>query len=148
MEGLSHRIVNFIGGLYPLYMHDQVNGVQCARSLVDGTLILPMGEAEDQDEELVTVHWQGDPSRRTVVQGVFMASIAVARYVELHHMAEKAKDTKDEMEGLAHHFEVKTGASLVFDIQDDSELFSLVGKAASRLGKEAVIEIMKKSMGL
>jgi len=148
MEGLSHRIVNFIGGLLPLYIHDEVHGVWCARSLVDGTLIFPMGEAEDQDEELVAVHWQGEPSRRTIVQGVFMASIAVARYVELHNVAERAKDTKDEMAHLAHHFEIKTGASLSFDIQDDSELFPLVGRAVSRLGQEAVIEIIKKSIGL
>lgn len=146
--GLSHRIVGFISNLLPLYIHDEVDGVYCARSLVDGTLILPMDEPEDYEEGFVTVHWQGDPSRVTIVQGVFLASYAVTKYVELRNVAERAKDTKDEMRGLAHHFTVKTGASLSFDMDDDSELFPLIGKAVSKLGQAAVIEIFKKSIGM
>ena len=148
MEGLSHRIVNFISGLIPLYIHDEVDGVWCARSLDDGTLIMPMDGTEDQEEEFVTVHWQGDSSRVSIVQGVFLASYAVAKYVELHNMAENAKGTKDEMRRLAHHFTVKTGESLGFSMNDDSELFPLIGKAVSKLGQVAVIELIKKGMGM
>lgn len=57
--GLSHRIVGFISNLLPLYIHDEVDGVWCARSLVDGTLIVPMDEPEDYEEGFVTIHWQG-----------------------------------------------------------------------------------------
>lgn len=145
--GPSHRIVDFISKLIPLYIHDEVDGVWCARSLVDGTLILPMDESEDYEDGFVTVHWQGDSSRVTVVQGVFLASYAVAKYVELNNIAEKVKDTKDEMLSLAHHFTVKTGQSLSFDMDDDSELFQLIGKAVSRLGQAAVIELIKKGIG-
>lgn len=148
MEGLSHRIVNFISGLLPLYIHDEVGGVWCARSLVDGTLILPMDEPEDHENGLITVHWQGDSSRATVVQGVFLASYAVAKYAELHNIAEKSKDTKEVIRHFAHHFTVKTGGSLSFEMEDDSELFPLLGKAVSRLGQAAVIELIKKSMGM
>jgi len=146
--GLSHRIVDFISKLLPLYIHEEVNGVWCARSLVDGTLILPMDDVDGQEEEFVTIHWQGDSSRVTVVQGVFIASYAVAKYVELRHVAEKYKDTKDEMQHLAHLFTVKTGAFLSFDMDDDSELFPLLEKAVGKIGMEAVIEIIKKQIGL
>ncbi|OGS94604.1 MAG: hypothetical protein A3H31_12810 [Gallionellales bacterium RIFCSPLOWO2_02_FULL_57_47] len=148
MEGLSHRIVNFIGGLIPLYTHDQVDGVWGARSLVDGTLILPMFEEEGEEDGFVTVHWQGDPMRTTVVQGTFIASYAVAKYVELHSIAETNKDTKDEMSHMIHHFEIKTGESLVFNVEDDPELFSLLGKAVGKVGREVVIEVIKKQIGL
>lgn len=144
---LSQRIVDFIDHLHPLYMHEEVGGVWCARSLTDGTLIFPMDEPEDNENGFVTVHWQGDPSRQTVVRGVYLASLAVARYVELHHLAEKAKGTKNEMEHLSHHFTVKTGESLIFDSQN-SGLLELIAKAVGKVGEAAVIEILKKQVGL
>ena len=144
---LSKAIVQFIDHLHPLYIHDEVDGVWCARSLTDGTLILPLDEPEENENGLVAVHWQGDPARRTVVPGVYMASLAVARYVELHHMAENAKGTRDEMERLSHHFTVKTGESLIFEAPE-SGLLELVVKAVGKVGEAAVIEILKKQVGL
>ncbi len=144
---LSQRIVHFIGGLLPLYIEDQVNGVWCARSLTDGTLICPVEEMEEYENGLVTVHWQGDPARQTLVQGVFIASLAVAKYVELHHMAERSKGTRDEIEGMAHHFTIKTGESLTFECPD-SGLLELVLKAVGKVGETAVMEILKKQVGL
>lgn len=119
----------------------------CARSLTDGTLILPLDEPEEYENGLVAVHWQGDSSRQTVVQGVYMASLAVAKYVELHHMAENAKGTRDEVERLSHHFTVKTGESLIFEAPE-SGLLELVVEAVSKVGEAAVIEILKKQVGL
>lgn len=146
---LSQAIVQFIDHLHPLYIHDEVDGVMCARSLTDGTLIYPIDEGDEDENGYVTVHWQGDPSRQTVVQGVYLASLAVARYVELHHMAENAKATRDEMERLSHHFTVKTGESLTFEFElPDSGLFDMVGKAAGKVGEAALIEILKKTLGL
>ena len=144
---LSHRIVQFIGGLLPLYIEDQVDGVWCARSLTDGTLICPVEEMEEHENGWVTVHWQGDPARQTMVQGVFIASLAVAKYVELHHMAEKAKGTREEMERMASHFAFKTGESLTFEAPD-SGLMELVLKAVGKVGEAAVAEILKKQVGL
>jgi hypothetical protein len=146
--GPSHRIVDFISKLLPLYIHEEVEGVWCARSLVDGTLILPMDEPDDYEEGFVTVHWQGDSSRVTTVQGIFIASYAVTKYVELHTLAERSKDTNSEMIRLAHHFTVKTGKSLSFDIEDNSELFQLISKAVSKVGQASLIELIKKSIGL
>jgi hypothetical protein len=144
---LSQAIVQFIDHLHPLYIHDQVDGVWCARSLSDGTLICPVEEDDDNQNGFVSVHWQGDPSRQTVVQGVYMASLAVARYVELHHMAENAKGTRDEMERLSHHFTFKTGESLIFE-SPDSGLLEMVVKAVGKVGETAVMEILKKQIGL
>ena len=144
---LSKAIVQFIDHLHPLYIHDEIDGVWCARSLTDGTLIMPMDEPEENENGFVTVHWQGDPARQTVVQGVYMASLAVAKYVELHHMAENAKGTRDEMERLAHHFTVKTGESLIFE-SPNSGFIELVVKAVGRVGEAGVMEILKKQVGL
>lgn len=144
---LSQDIVQFIGGLLPLYMDDQIDGVWCARSLNDGTLICPVEETAECEDGFVTVYWQGDPARQILVQGVFVATLAVAKYVELHHMAEKAKGTRQEMERLAHHFAIKTGASLTFE-SPDSVLPELVAKAVDKVGEAVVTEALKKLFGL
>ncbi len=148
-EGLSSRIVHFIAALLPLYLNDVHEGIYCARSLVDGTLIVPIEEDEDEDNEdgMVEIHWQGDAARVSVVQGAFVASMAIARYVELHAIPD-SKSTKSEFQHLSHHFTVKTGASLIFGTDDaDIELYRWISKVADRFGVEAVIEILKKSAG-
>lgn len=144
---LSQSIVDFIGHLLPLYIQEQVDGVRGARNLVDGTLILPIDELEDEQDGWVKVKWQGDAGRISEVQGVFIASVAVARYVELHHTATHGKDTQSAMAHLSDHFVVKTGESLVFE-PPDSGLLPLIGKAVTRIGETAVTEILKKAAGL
>lgn len=143
----SQRIVDFIGHLLPLYVQESVNGVWCARSLSDGTLILPIDEPEETADGFVAVHWQGDPTRRTEVQGVFIASVAVARYVELHHTATTSKAMRDEMEHISHHFTIKTGQSLTFE-EPASDLLNLFGQAISKVGEAGVMELLKKAAGL
>ena len=145
---LSQSIVNFISGLLPLYIEEFTEGVWCARSLIDGTLILPLEESEEYENGMVKVYWQGDSSRETVVPGEYIASQAIVRYVELRNIAEKSKETRDEMRHFANHFKFKTGETLCFDMDEDSELFPWIERAVSRLGKEAVIEILKKQIGL
>lgn len=142
----SRRIVAFIANLLPLYVGEEVNGVWCARSLQDGTLIMPTDGAEMPDA-FVLVHWQGDPKRCTQVQGVFIASVAVARYVELSHTATHDSSMRGEMEHISNHFTVKTGEALTFDAPS-SGLLSLVGHAIGKLGEAAVVELLKKQIGL
>lgn len=146
-DNLSQRIVTFIGHLLPLYVEECVNGVWCARSLADGTLILPIDDPEKSADGSVAIHWQGDHTRRTEVQGIFIASLAIARYTELHHTATYSKDMRIEMEHMSNHFTVKTGETLVFE-SPDSGLFELIAKAVGKLGEAAVIEILKKQVGL
>lgn len=146
--GLSQSIVTFIGHLLPLYGEEQVGNLWCARSLSDGTLILPVDEALGEYENgFVTVHWQGDPARQITVQGRFMASVAVARYVELHHIASTASDTRAAMAHMSQHFTFKTGESLDFE-SPDSELIEWIAKAAGKVGEKALVEVLKKLVGL
>jgi len=148
-KGQSESIVAFIANLLPLYQGEEHEGRWCARSLTDGTLILPVvhPDAENADDGWVTVHWQGDPARQSTVLATQMASVAIARYVELHHTATFSKAMRDEMAQMSHHFTVKTGEHLAFELPD-SGLFELVGKAVGRLGEAAVIEILKQHVGL
>lgn len=141
---MSQAIVDFIGHLLPLYVEETAFGARCARSLQDGTLICP---SADPDDEFVTVYWQGDEARQSTVQAVFIASLAVARYVELRHLTEGNKATRAEVQHLSQHFMFKTGESLTFEAPDDNPM-ELVGMAVRRLGEEAVIELLKKAAGL
>lgn len=146
--GLSARIVQFIGGLFPLYQSAEVDRVAAALSLADGTLIFALEETEDNAHGLVRVHWQGDPDRSCEVSGEAMASIAVARYVELHGVSVD-KRTKDNYEVLAQHFTVKTGSSLVLDGgYQVPEEFKLLGRLLEKSGTAVASAMLKKALGL
>ena len=43
----SQKVVNFIANLIPLYIHENYEGKNCARSLTDGTLVLPVLSEEN-----------------------------------------------------------------------------------------------------
>jgi hypothetical protein len=145
-DGTNQRIVAFIANLMPLYVGEHVDGEWCARSLVDGTLILPFRGIEEASDEFVAVLWQGDPQRRTEVLAVYVASLAIARYVELHHSASHSKEMKLEMQHMAHHFTVKTGHALVFD-EPGSDMMEVLARAVGRLGEGAVLEVLKRAAG-
>lgn len=146
-DNSSQRIVNFIGHLLPLYVQESVNGVWGARSLGDGTLILPIDEPEDTADGFVAVHWQGDPTRRTEVQGVFIASVAIARYTELHHTATFSKEMRREIEHISDHFTIKTGKTLTFEAPG-ADLLDMIGRAVGKVGEATVMELLKKTAGL
>lgn len=146
---LSDSIVNFIGGLFPLYEHVVLEGNKvAARCLADGTMIFAVEEDEENENGYVLVHWQGDPSRACETRGEMFATIAVARYAELHAVSAD-KRTRAEYEHLADHFAVKTGGSLVLEREDgDSEAYALVGKLVQRSGTAVAIALLKKALGL
>jgi hypothetical protein len=85
MDGLSQRIVTFIAELMPLYTYQFADGHDCALSLVDGTLYMPLAEhGTEREEGWVAVLWQGDGHRRSEVPGPMLAYQAALRCVELH----------------------------------------------------------------
>jgi len=146
---ISNKIVQFISGLIPIYTHEEIGGIWCARSLVDGTLICPAEKSEANENGLVKVYWQGDTARQSVLIGSFVASCAVAKYIEIHGIGRDAQDTSDELRHLAHHFTLKTGEELVFEMdEEDSRLLQVLEKAIKKIGQEAVTEIIKKTVGL
>lgn len=149
MTGISQNIVTFISHLLPLYVEEAQDGFWCARSLNDGTLIIPIDEPAENQNGFVMIHWQGDAARQSIIQGTFVASYAVAKYVELHGMGENGKNIKAELRHLARHFTFKTGETLVFEMDDEeSEFIHLLGSAVNKIGQEAVFEILKKMVGL
>lgn len=85
MNGLSQRIVDFIAELMPLYTFQFADGHDCALSLVDGTLLMPVDESGSEREEgWVVVLWQGDAQRRSEVPGPLLAYHAALRCAEFH----------------------------------------------------------------
>lgn len=155
MTSKSAAIVSFIANLMPLYEPEQVGDTRCARSLEDGTLILPVDEAAvgvDPDEEQgwVRVRWQGDSSREVETDGSNIATLAVVRYVELHQMGQPATRVISEIEGLAQHFTFKTGCSLYLPYDKDMSpnTVSVVRAAVSRMGEKALVDLLLKAMGL
>jgi hypothetical protein len=141
---MSQAIVDFIAHLLPLYVEEVSDGQRRARCLQDGTLV---GTSPEMGDEFVSVCWHGDPVRRSTVLATFMASIAVARYVELRYVAEGQRETRAEMAHLSQHFEHKTGETLAFE-SPPSALMDAALTAAAKLGEDAVKEALKKLAGL
>lgn len=102
MSGKSEAIVSFIANLLPLYSGERHNERWCARSLHDGTLILPFADEDSNDEGWVSVLWQGDAQRQTDVLGEQIATLALERYVRLHgtgaSMEKLGKDVADAID--------------------------------------------------
>lgn len=85
MHGLSQRIIDYIAELMPLYTFQFADGHDCALSLVDGTLLMPVNESGTEREEgWIAVLWQGDAQRRSEVPGPLLAYQAALRCAELH----------------------------------------------------------------
>ncbi|WP_159017620.1 hypothetical protein [Cognatiluteimonas profundi] len=150
MTAKSTAIVGFLASLLPLYNGEQLNGVWCARSMQDGTLILPVDES-GWDEELgtVLVRWQGDVQREQQVDGTFVSTLALVRYVEMHHLGQPPKHLASELEQMAQHFQFKTGCSLYLPYEKPSpDLTDAVSKAVGRMGESAVVNILMKAVGL
>lgn len=113
---LSQSIVDFIAELAPLYRCQYADGQQCALSLFDGSLILPLDEGENQPEEgWVEIYWQGDVQRRSEVPGAELAGVAVWRHLELRGVGRSPAETTTRRQQLAEHFRRCTGLSLPFE---------------------------------
>lgn len=153
MTSKSAAIVGFIANLMPLYEPEQLGDIWCARSLTDGTLVLPVDEATagvDPDEEQgwVRVRWQGDPNREIETFGANIATLAVIRYIELNSLGQPAKKVAVELEHLERHFMFKTGCSLYLhaEIEAPSALMVAVRKAAGRMGERALADLILSSI--
>ena len=113
MRQLSQSIVDFIAQLQPLYTCQHADGHECALSLIDGTLILPVDESHSTEEEgWVAVFWQGDSRRRSEVIGSQLASLAIWRHVELHGTGRSAAEHAAHRQQLSEQFRRETGLAL------------------------------------
>lgn len=85
MTGLSQRIIDYIAALIPLYTYQFADGHDCAVSLTDGTLYMPVDEAgHEREEGWIAVLWQGDAHKRSELPGPLLAYQAALHCVELH----------------------------------------------------------------
>ena len=146
----SQRYVDFISNLMPLYQHEQVDEQWCARSLRDGTLLLPQLEIDDSlDDHWITVWWQGDRRRTSDVDGTQLASIALVDYVQFHSTGKPSQHLTNLLEHLNQHFTFKTGGSLYLPYaEDELRAFGKVLDTVKRYGPDLAWEALKKSLGL
>ncbi|KAA0069282.1 hypothetical protein [Rhodanobacter sp. T12-5] len=113
MSQLSQSIVDFIAQLHPLYTTQFADGHECALSLLDGTLILPVDESSCEKEEgWVAVFWQGDSRRCSEVPGAQLASVAIWRHLQSTGYGRSAEETLMQREQMMEQFHRRTGCPL------------------------------------
>jgi hypothetical protein len=138
--------VGFIANLLPIFTFDQVNDLNAARSLQDGTLIRPLVVDEPCDE-FVEVWWQGDSGRSTHVMTDLIASRAVVDFVRFHSVGKDPDYSKQLLDHLREHYEHKTSRSLYLPYADDGQsVGGNIIKGAKRYWPDAVWEILKKGV--
>lgn len=150
MTGKSTAIVRFLFNLLPLYDGEQHEGVWCARSLQDGTLIFPVDESDwDEERGTVCVHWQGDPQRECQVDGDQIATLALERYVRLHGVGFNEEAIAAELWFMAEHFERKTGCRISLpQLPEPPHPLLRAGRAAARMGEGVLVNLLSKAAGI
>lgn len=145
-EGKSAAIVGFLANLLPLYTYENHGGVGCARSLQDGTLILPVDESGWDDERgTIRVHWQGDPARASEIDGRDIATLALERYVRLHGVGATEEAIAAELWYMARHLYFKTGCEVYLPQLREPEHPAI--RAARRMGEGVLVNALSKLMG-
>ncbi len=141
---LSSSVVRFISKLLPLYVEEYHGRVVCARSLHDGTLVMPVAEDPDNENGMVRVIWRGDEASANVIRGIFLAQLAIGEYVRFHSLAKPEKAASD-LNHLAQHFEVKTGQPLGLE-ESDAVIDTLgsVSRLIEKLGPAAALQAIKR----
>lgn len=147
-DSMSHRIVQFLGSLWPLYDMDHETGTYAARQLTTGARITPIDEPNfEEDQGMVLMHWPG--AEPWMVEGRFLATEALVRYVDLHGYGLPGKQRRAELRRMSDHFAFKTGACTYLEWESEtSEVFVLAGKVVRAAGKEVAMSIFKHALGL
>ncbi|WP_448670192.1 hypothetical protein [Pseudoxanthomonas mexicana] len=147
MSNKSAAIVRFIANLMPLYQGERHDGHWCARSVQDGTLILPLGPEDDPDDAgWIRLHWQGDPMRQTEMQGDQIAALALERYVRLHGTGASEDAIAAELWFMAKHFHHKTGCDV--DLPQLPEPSHPLVRTAKQMGQGVLVNLMSKIAGI
>lgn len=101
MTGLSQRIINYIAELMPLYTFQFADGHDCALSLADGTLYMPVDETGHEKEEgWVVVLWQGNAHQRSELPGPLLAYQAALRCAALQGVGKSLEEVSAHREFL------------------------------------------------
>jgi hypothetical protein len=150
MSGKSEAVVGFIANLLPLYDGERHEDLWCARSLIDGTLILPIDEFDSDDEQgWVRVRWQGDPTREQETRGDMLASVALERYVRLHGAGYDEEAIAFELWYMARHFHFKTGCDVYLpQLQEPPSQLRKIGRAIAKFGGGVLVNGVSKWSGI
>lgn len=150
MSEKSEAIVGFIANLMPLYQGERHDGDWCACSLMDGTLILPIDESGNEEEEgWLRVRWQGDPAREQEVQGFLLASVALERYVRFHGIGFSEEALAAELGFMAQHFTYKTGCHVYLpQLPDPPSRLTKIARGALTMGQGVLVNVFSKVTGL
>lgn len=150
MAHSAQRVVDFIANLSPIYHGETILGMRVARSLMDGTVIVPEPNDDREPEDAyVVVWWHGDSNRASEIPAYLMASNALVSYVQFHCVGRDAEYAGHLLDDLSEHFGHKTGASMYLPYREEE--FAFLGKilkAAERAGPKFAWEILKKGLGL
>jgi len=159
-QNKSERIVQFLASLMPVYTHDYINEVHAARSLIDGTLVLPIlkstcpdwneDELEDRSEEVV-VFWQGDSARRSIVHGNQLVHLAIVKYAEVRELHLNGPEAASSLiKDMVAHYAFKTGQELepaYYGTDKYIELIKLLNRATKKLGLGIVTDMLTTILG-
>jgi hypothetical protein len=150
MTSKSEAVVRFIANLIPLYDGEQHDDVWCARSLIDGTLILPVDESSwDEERGTVRVRWQGDALREQLTEGTFIATLALERYVRLHGAGYSEEAIAGELWFMARHFNFKTGGSVYLpQLREPPHPLIRAGKKAMTMGQGVLVNLISNAIGI
>lgn len=149
MSEKSQAVVHFLASLMPLYVGEQHEGTWSARSLHDGTLIFPVDESDwDEERGTVKVHWQGDPARTSEVDGPYLATLALERYVRLHGAGASEEAIAAELWHMAQHFTFKTGCEVYLPDLAEPRHSGPAGRTAMRMGEGVLVNAISKLTGL
>lgn len=145
----SAAIVGFIANLLPLYWGERHDERWCARSLQDGTLILPFNAEEDPDDEgWVRIRWQSDPQRQTEALGASIATLALERYVRLHGVGASEEAIAAELWFMAEHFRFKTGCDVGLpQLQEPPHPLLRGACHLGEMGRGVIVNIFSKWLG-
>lgn len=99
----------------PLYIHEHYEGKNCTRSLIDGTLVLPVASDEEDNEYdnvYIEIYWQGNKNRKTTTFGELFVTPILERYVRLHGVGATEEQVAEELRFMAEHLILKRLLSL------------------------------------
>ncbi|AIY39890.1 hypothetical protein LT85_0730 [Collimonas arenae] len=83
------------------------------------------------------------------MSGSQFAATVIAKHFELQAILQGKPSAKEEVRDLVRHYAIKTGEELIYhDAQDDSNLSPLIGKAVKKLGEVAVVQLLRKAIGM
>lgn len=146
-ENLSQRIVDFLGGLSPVYTRYSYENKRAAISLEHGHIYTSPDESEACEDGYICVYWGSDKLNYSHIHGVRLVELAIARYSWVHAIP-RTKESGFDFQDMANHFEVKTGSSIEIDIQENESIGLWLKQGLISFGKEAIIGIIKAKLGL